>query len=72
MATETIHHLIQSSAEDVLVELFNETNKPLLGHLIFTLLKVGTNEEMKQLRFYLLFLFNRIVVREKLSIGYLH
>ena len=54
----TIFYLLQSSTDQIFEELFSSTNKPLLGHLFFTLLKVSTYEEMKELRYYEILLFS--------------
>ena len=37
-----------------MLELLSDQSKPLLGHLVFTLLKVAANEEMKELRYIFL------------------
>lgn len=50
MAIQSIHVLLKSSTTDALEPLFTEQNKHLLGHLVFTLLKVSSDEEMKELR----------------------
>ncbi|KAI9562923.1 hypothetical protein GHT06_010379 [Daphnia sinensis] len=42
--------LLRSASSEVILELLSETNRPQLGHLVFTLLKVAANEELKELR----------------------
>ncbi len=50
MAIESVLVLLKSASNEVILELLSEQSKPLLGHLVFTLLKVAANEEMKELR----------------------
>lgn len=50
-AVKSITALLKSASHNVISELINENNKPLMGHLIFTLLKITANEEMKELRY---------------------
>ncbi|XP_057368022.1 TELO2-interacting protein 1 homolog [Daphnia carinata] len=47
---ESLLALLRSASSDVILELLSETNRPQLGHLVFTLLKVAANEELKELR----------------------
>jgi hypothetical protein len=47
---ESLLALLKSASNEVISELLSEASKPLLGHLVFTLLKVAANEEMKELR----------------------
>ncbi|KZS12403.1 TELO2-interacting protein 1 [Daphnia magna] len=47
---ESLLALLRSASSEVVLELLSETSRLQLGHLVFTLLKVAANEEMKELR----------------------
>lgn len=73
VAVHTVFYLLQSSTDEVVEELFAAANKPLLGHLVFTLLKVSTYEEMKELRYSFSFRFQFLffVINSFILKGYL-
>ena len=50
VTVESLLALLKSASNEVIFELLSETNRPLLGHLVFTLINVAANEEMKELR----------------------
>jgi hypothetical protein len=50
VTVESLLALLKSASTEVILELLSEASRPLLGHLVFTLLKVAANEEMKELR----------------------
>lgn len=50
VSIESLLALLRSASSEVILELLSETSRLQLGHLVFTLLKVAANEEMKELR----------------------
>ena len=63
--------MINATTDELMTELISGlSSRPLLGHLVFTLLRVAANEEMKELRSFdkiLSFKTNKVLVRARLS-----